>query len=266
MKFIKQTTNNIEYYTVPEFTENGFLNIFTTKRNGHSFATNELNFGTNCGDNADAILKNYTDTLNIINSTPEKTVKTKQTHSDIVLTVDKSFGGEGILKEQRFLESDGLITNEKDLTLLIFYADCVPILLADKKTKAISAVHSGWRGTKDDITGKAIDKLINERHSDPKNLICAIGPSIGVCHFEVSEDVYIELTSLYGNDCGVMKDNKFYLDLKQAVYNQAISRGVLPINIVKSELCTFCETDLYSFRREGEKAGRMGAFIEVQGA
>lgn len=263
MKFIKQTANNIEYYTILEFIENGFYNIFTTKRNGHSFSTNELNFGTNCGDDPNNILKNYIDTLNIIHSTPEKTVKTKQTHSDIVLTVDNSFGGEGILREQRFLEADGLITNEKDLTLLIFYADCVPILLADKKTKTISAVHSGWRGTRDDITGKAIDKMINEHNSDPKDILLAIGPSIGVCHFEVSEEVYFELTSLYGKDCGIIKDNKFYLDLKQAVFNQAVSRGILQENIAKSPLCTFCEDDLYSFRRENEMAGRMGAFIKT---
>lgn len=263
-----ETTNNvctnIEYYTVPEFSKHGFQNIFTTKRNGHSFSTNELNFGTNCGDNPEDILINYIDTLKILGSEPQKAVKTKQTHSDITINVDKSFGGEGILREQRFIEADGLMTTERDLTLIIFFADCVPIILADKRTKTISAVHSGWRGTKDDITGKAIDKMISEHSSDPKDILCAIGPSIGVCHFEVSEDVYNELTSLYGNDCGNIKDSKFYLDLKQAVYNQAISRGVLPQNIVKSDICTYCDNDLYSFRREGDKAGRMAAMLQVQ--
>ena len=255
----------IVYYTVPEFSKHGFANICTTKRNGHSFSTNELNFGTNCGDNPEDILKNYTKILSLMGSDPQNAVKTKQTHSDITLNVDRSFGGEGILREQRFLEADGLMTTEKDLTLLIFFADCVPVLLADKKTKVISAVHSGWRGTKDNITGKALDKMINEHHSDPKDILCAIGPSIGICHFEVSEDVYNELIALYGNDCGIIKEGKHYLDLKQAVYNQAVSRGLLPQNIAKSELCTFCDSDLCSFRREGEKAGRMAAFLGVLG-
>ena len=139
MKFLKETKNNIEYYTVPELTDAGFHNMFTTKLHGHSFPKRteggELNFGTNCNDTEEAILKNYTDVLNLWNLSPDQGVKSKQTHSDITLTVDKSYGGEGILREQRYPEADGLITKEKDLAILIFFADCVPILIGDKKQK-----------------------------------------------------------------------------------------------------------------------------------
>lgn len=261
MHFTKETKNNIEYYTVPEIREAGFYNIFTTKKSGHSFDTAELNFGTNCQDSETAILENYTDVLSLMKLTPERAVKTKQTHSDITLTIDSSFGGEGITKEQRFLEADGLITIEKDLAILIFFADCVPVLIADTKQKIIAAVHSGWKGTQKNIVGKAIQKLISEHHCNPKDLLCAIGPCISVCHFEVGEDVYSEMTALYGEDIGKKESEKFYLDLKKAVTKQMAAHGISLEQIAISDRCTVCDEDLYSFRREGEKAGRMAAFI-----
>lgn len=261
MKFVKETKNNIEYYTVPEFTEAGFYNFFTTKKSGHSFAAGELNFGTNCEDSPEAILQNYQDVLSLMNLTPERAVKSKQTHSDITLTVDRTYGGEGIMKEQRFIEADGLITTEKDLAVLIFFADCVPVLIADQKQKICAAVHSGWKGTQKNIVGKAVAKLITEHHSDPKDLLCAIGPCISVCHFEVGEDLYQEMTALYGEDIGTVSSDKFYLDLKKAVTKQLSAHGILEKQIAVSDGCTVCDNDLYSFRREGEKAGRMAAFI-----
>ena len=262
MRFVHEKQENIEYYTVPKMLEAGFYNIFTTRYHGHSFTEGELNFGTNCGDNEESILANYKDTLMLLSATPDTAVKSKQTHSDITLTVDGSYGGEGIIKDQRFVEADGLITREKDLAILIFFADCVPVLIADKKTKTIAAIHSGWKGTQKNIVGKAVEKLINEHHSSPEDLLCAIGPSIGVCHFEVSADLYEDMTNRYGTQIGKIEQGKYYLDLKKAVTLQLITQGVPLENIAVSPLCTVCETNLYSFRREGEKAGRMAAFIK----
>jgi YfiH family protein len=211
-------------------------------------------------------LENYRRALALVGSAPENAVKSKQTHSDVVLSVDKSHGGEGILKEQRFYEADGLITSEKDLALVVFYADCVPAIIADPVNMVAAAVHSGWRGTRDNILSKAVKKLSEKYGSSPANLLCAIGPAIGVCHFEVKEDVYRELTGLYGNDCGRTEDGKFYLDLKQAAQNQLTALNVPPENIVKSPECTYCNETLYSFRREAEKAGRMSAIVLIHNA
>ena len=261
MKFVKETGNHIVYYTVPEISEAGFYNIFTTKFNGHSFEEGQLNFGTNCEDSEEAILKNYEDVLSLMNLSPEQAVKSKQTHSDITLFVDKSYGGEGIIKEQRFMEADGLITNEKNLAILIFFADCVPVLIADKRQNIIAAVHSGWKGTYKNIVGKALEKLISEHNCRPEDLLCAIGPCISVCHFEVSEDLFQEMTAMYGEDIGEKRNDKFYLDLKLTVTKQMKAHGISANQIAVSEHCTVCDSDLYSFRREKEKAGRMAAFI-----
>ncbi len=262
MKFVFKKQNNIEYYTVPELYEAGFYNIFTTKRHGHSFDTKELNFGTNCGDSENSILENYKDVLKLMDSTPDMAVKSRQTHSDITLTVDETYGGEGILKEQRYEEADGLITKNKDLAVLIFFADCVPVLIADPKKRISAAIHSGWKGTQKNIVGKAVKQLIDDHQCDPKDLLCAVGPSIGVCHFEVSEDLFVDMTNRYGNEIGIIKNEKYYLDLKKAVTIQLMCQGVSEQNIAVSDLCTVCEEDLYSFRREGEAAGRMAAFIK----
>lgn len=261
MQFVAETKNKIEYYTVPALYEAGFYNIFTTKYHGNSFSGKELNFGTNCQDTPEAILDNYNAVLSLLNLDASKAVKSKQTHSDITLTVDSSYGGEGILKEQRFREADGLITTEDNLAILIFYADCVPVLIADKKQKIISAVHSGWKGTKKNIVGKTIQKLIEENGSKPEDLLCAIGPSIGLCHFEVDEALYQEMTALFGLDTGKTENGKFYLDLKKTVCHQLRECQIPEENIAISNLCTVCEETMYSYRREGEKAGRMAAFI-----
>ena len=155
-----------------------------------------------------------------------------------------------------------LITNEPDFTLLVFYADCVPVIIADPKTKSACAVHSGWRGTKENIAIKAIEKMVNNG-SDKKDLMAVIGPAIGLCHFEVSENVYMEFANSPYNEFAIEKDDKFYIDLKKTVEKQIINSGVLKENVAISDICTFCDNEMYSYRREGENAGRMAAFIKT---
>jgi len=262
MNFIKETKNNITYYYCPELSEKGFNHLFTTRHGGVSFNKNELNFGTSCGDTDENIFKNYCGVFEILNTLPENTVKSKQTHSDTVINVDKSFGGEGIIKQQRFFEADGLITNEPDLTLLVFYADCVPIILADPITKTASAVHSGWRGTKANIITKAIEKMVHNG-CERENIMAVIGPAIGLCHFEVSENIYEEFINTPSREFAIKKDGKFYIDLKKTVKHQIIMAGISEENIAISDICTYCDTSMYSYRREGENAGRMAAFIKT---
>ncbi len=261
MEFTLKKENNIEYYTVPELYEAGFYNIFTTKRSGTSFEGGELNFGTTCNDTEENIETNYANVLSLMNLRTDQAVRSLQTHSDITLEVGKKNGGEGILFEQSFQEADGLITREKDLAISIYFADCVPVLIADQSKKICCAVHSGWKGTYKNIAGKAVEKLILEYGCNPSDFLCAIGPSIGVCDFEVSEDLYQEMTTLYGAQIGVIKNNKFYLDLKRTVKEQLLSLQIPASQIAVSPLCTVCTPDLYSFRREGDKSGRMAAFI-----
>ena len=196
MKFEIKEKNGISYYEHDELKEAGFKNMFTTVNSGVSFG-NELNFSVAVGDTKENVTENFRRALSCIDSVCENAVMSRQTHSDVVLTVDKSYGGCGILSEPSFSEADGLITNEKNLSLVVFYADCVPVLLADINKKVIGAVHSGWRGTDKNIISKAIGKMCTEKDCNKKDIIVAVGPCIGMCHYEVSEEIYNKFIPAY---------------------------------------------------------------------
>ncbi len=126
-------------------------------------------------------------------------------------------------------------------------ADCVPILIADPATKTVAAVHSGWRGTVQRIVPETIARFMRYGIA-PDELRVAIGPAIGVCCYEIGDDVR---KALGGS-----------ADLKRIVQAQALDSGVLPERIWCSDGCTFCEpARWHSYRRDGREAGRQTAFI-----
>ena len=261
MEFIRKEKNGVCYYVLDELLKNDFPHMFTTIKGGVSFMGNELNFGTSCGDTNENVLENFKRAFSCINSDCENAVRSKQTHSDIVLYADESLKGCGIIREQPFIEADGLMTDKKDLSLVIFYADCVPVIIADKKTRVVCAVHSGWRGTESKIVSKAIDKMCSLKGCNPKDMIVAIGPCIGVCHFEVDKNVYDIFINVYGEEFGKYENDKYFVDLGRIVARQAELAGVEKENIAFMDRCTYCDNELYSYRRQKERAGRMAAII-----
>lgn len=263
MEFIKSKKNGITYYSLDEFEKNGIKNMFTAIYGGVSFGNNELNFGTSTDDTTENVRENFRRTLSLIDSDCENAVRSKQTHSDVVLKVTKDFGGEGILKPQRFFEADGLITDDKNLSLVAFYADCVPVLLADKETKTIGAVHSGWRGTQSNIVSKAVLKMV-ESGCKTENIIGAVGPCIGLCHFEVQKNVYDAFIPIYGEEYGKIENDKYFVDLGKIVSRQLELAGLKKENIAFLNKCTYCNEEFYSYRRQGTRAGRMAAIIKAE--
>ena len=115
-----------------------------------------------------------------------------QIHSDIVNIIDENDIG---CKR----EGDALITNLKDVPLLVFTADCVPIAIIDKKNKAIGAVHAGWRGTYSQIAKNTIELMKKQYNTNAQDLICVIGPSIGSCCYEVSEELIEKFNTILTN-------------------------------------------------------------------
>ena len=155
---------------------------------------------------------------------------------------------------------------QRGTPLCIFSADCVPILFADKNKTVISAVHSGWRGTAKEIAKRAINIMTEEYGIKKDDILCAIGPCISECCFEVSKEV-IDAVSHISNShlCYYRKENsKYQLDLKELNKHILLNFGIKEDNIDICELCTVCEENLfYSYRREGQKAGRNAAFITL---
>jgi YfiH family protein len=169
---------------------------------------------------------------------------------------DTSAAGEAV-------KGDAAITNLPGTLLGIQTADCVPILLADTQTRTVAAVHAGWRGTAERIVEKAMAVLTEHYSVHPRNLVAAIGPHIGVCCYEVGEDV---VRAVGDADAIVRRAEwvKPHLSLAVANRRQLLNAGVAPEHIDISSLCTRCRDDLFfSFRREGARAGRMLSLIGI---
>lgn len=168
-----------------------------------------------------------------------------------------------ITKKEELLETDALITNEKNICIAVMSADCVPILLYDKKNRAVGAVHSGWRGT----VAKIIEKTLHGMHAAfgtiGENIIAAIGPSVCQDSYEVGTEVVSEFINVFGNESGLMipqANGKAKLDLWKANKIQLLSFDVKESNIEISDLCSVKNNRNFFSARKGD-TGRFAAGI-----
>lgn len=184
----------------------------------------------------------------------------KQIHSDIVNIVNKVDIGD-------VKEGDALITNLKKAPLLIFVADCVPVAIADTKNKAISLCHAGWRGTYSQITKKSIENMKKLYNTNSDDLVCVLGPSIGPCCYEVSEELVEKFKAVFteSDDFYEIKNNKFYLDLWKVNEIILLSCGVKKENIINLNICTSCNSDkFHSYRKHNKTTKRLGMLLEIK--
>ncbi len=234
---------------------------FTIRDGGVSCGDfDSLNVGLRRGDNPFNVFKNLEICCDALKLTKEKLTLTHQLHTSSVQFVDEADMGKGLIRE--WGEGvDGIVTNLKNVPLMCYSADCVPILLYDDEAQLIGAVHSGWRGTAQNIVKNAI-KLMCSHGSNVKNISAFIGPAIGLCCYEVSNDV-AEAFLDYG-ECVIKKDDgKFMLDLKNIVKAQIVKEGVSEDNIDVAPYCTSCDNNMFfSHRRQNGKSGLLGGFIQ----
>ncbi len=195
----------------------------------------------------DYIDKCKNDLAKLIRISPNQIIKQKQIHSDKISIVNEL---------SDYYQADAMITNKKRLCLSISIADCIAILIYDPENKVIAGIHSGWRGTQLNITGKTIEKMQDEFNSKPENMIVYISPSASKDNYQVGEEftkIFPKYTSL--------KNDKYYFDNNTAVLDQILSKKINPSQIEVSILDTISNTNLHSFRRDKEKSARMSAFI-----
>lgn len=235
---------------------------FTTRFGGVSdgfFAS--LNIAMHRGDDDGNVVKNYGILADALDFDIKNLVLTRQTHSDIVRIVTKS-DADG-LDHQKYPECDALITNDDGCALVVFTADCTPILLWDSVSGAIGAAHAGWRGSAADIAGKTVRAMIAEFGCDPRNIRAAIGPNIGECCFETDADVPNAIVAEFGKNSEQLirkTGGKYHVDLK-AVNALALRRAGVE-NIEISTDCTMCTPDkFWSHRITGAARGSQGAII-----
>lgn len=260
MSFIPVIQGDLTYLTAPNIAAS---HCFTTRLGGVSKGyLASMNIGGHRGDDPAAVEENFHILGNALGFSPKQLVLTRQTHSDIVRAVTAADAGKG-LDHDAYPECDALITATPGVALVVFTADCTPVLLHDPITGAVGAVHAGWRGTAAGIVAKTVSAMVSAYGCDPKNMHAAIGPNIGPCCFETDEDVPNAIVAALGDAAlpHIRKaDSKHYVNLKEI--NALWLRQAGVANISVSSLCTACRQDLFwSHRRTGNLRGSQGAVI-----
>lgn len=259
-KLIRKISGNMKYYVCSEI---NIRHAFTTKSGGVSTGDLEsLNLGFSRGDKYENVIKNYQILSNAIDIPFDRITTTKQVHKNDVSVVTEEYVGSGIHKPLAW-ESDALITNLKNTPLAGFYADCVVSLLYDPVSECCGVCHSGWRGTAQEILPRTVEKMQQYFNAKPEDIICVIGPSIGVCCFETDADVPEAMENQMGEKVRPFiheKGKKFHVDL-QGINGMLLKNAGLN-KIINSDICTYCHSDeFWSHRVTNGKRGVQAGII-----
>ena len=216
---------------------------------------------------------NYRRLCNEIGSNYIHIVKAIQEHTDQVKVVEKKINEkEPDINMEEYKNTDGLITNKKNIVLSTTNADCILLLFYDPVKKVIANTHSGWRGTVKKIAVKTIEKMKKEFGCKPEDIICMICPSIRKCHFEVEKEVkelfekefnYLEKIEEIIEES--IPNKKWKIDT--VLINQELLKeaGLKSSNIIDSGICSVCHSNLiHSYRAEKEKYNLNTALIELK--
>ncbi|MBA1333708.1 MAG: Multicopper polyphenol oxidase [Firmicutes bacterium] len=269
MAFIRHEKDGIVYFTIESFERTGLVrHCFSTRIGGVSSGrVKGLNLGFSRPDSRDSVMENFRLICSAVGFELNNLVFTRQVHSSTVLRVGQSDRGKGITKENDFSDVDGFVTDERDVVLTTFYADCVPLFFLDTEKASIGLAHAGWRGTVAGIAKETIKLMMKEFDSVPRNILVGIGPSICRNCYEVDEPVVKRLkeTLECWRDVVVYTGKgKYLFDLQRTNRLILINSGVPDENITESEMCTKCNADLfYSFRREKENTGSLAALMQL---
>ena len=276
MKFYSSTmqlnnADTVPYLTYNSLSEINFINhAFSTRLGGVSKGEfTSMNLAFNRGDDENNVTENYKRICKSAGFEYESLTASAQDHRTFVRKVTKENTGVGIYKPRDLSSVDALITNEKGVTLVTYYADCTPLFFVDTKNKAIGLAHAGWRGTVGRIGEKVIKKMVEEYSSNPSDLVCAIGPAISVCCYEVDKSCADEFYKLQNLDSTKFifpkKNQKYMIDLLECNRQILVDAGVEPENITLSDVCTNCNSELlWSHRATKGHRGTMSAFMCIK--
>jgi YfiH family protein len=219
-----------------------------------------LNVGATVGDDRERVLENRQRAMTAIGLDPESIYDAWQVHSAEVIVVDRPRDGGEILK------ADGLVSDARNVTLFMRFADCVPILLFDPVKMVIGLGHAGWLGTTRGFATALVQAMVDSFDCRPEDLLAGLGPSIGPDHYSIREDVINQVRSALGASTEKYLHtvgDKIHLDLWSANREQLELQGVHQIEV--AEICTACHLeDWYSHRQEAGRTGRFGALMAIK--
>jgi len=259
MKFI-QTKNGLEYLKIDQSPFNNITHGFFTRQGGVSPEPFEsLNLSISTGDTQTNVKENRRRIFAALNRKDNTLFDVWQVHSDRVVFTDapRTAGRE-------LIKADAIFTNNPDVTLMMRFADCVPILIFDPIKQVVGIIHAGWLGTVKQISQKSILEMHDQYNSNPADIVAVIGPSIGPDHYEVGLNVYDLAKDIFGNRAEIIKkeNGKYIFNLWEANDYQLKETGVG--KVIQTKICTACNTDRwYSHRAEAGRTGRFAAVISL---
>ncbi len=249
--------NDLPYFEIPELANIEWIrHAFLTRQGGVSLPPYDtLNLSHRNGDREEFVSKNKNLIGEAFHFDPGQLVLLNQMHQDKILLIKERLNSLPSL-----LEYDAIITNLPGFLISILTADCVPIFVVDQKKKVIAAVHAGRQGTALHITLKVLKKMEEDFGCSLKNLLIAIGPSIGSPCYEIDERVFHPEWVPFSTSRG---EGRWVVDLAQINITQMKQEGMKEEQISWINLCTHCQFDLFfSYRREG-RTGRQLSFIGI---
>jgi len=258
--------DNLKYFTFESLTEYGVINAIFTRRGGSSSAPwDSLNVGGTVGDDPARVIENRKRAFRALGQSFDSVYDVWQVHGNDVICAHAPRK-----PNTPYVQADAILTGNKNVTLFMRFADCVPILLYDPHRKIVGLVHAGWQGTLKKVASIAVDSMQAQYGSSRGEILACIGPSIGAHHYEIGMEIVKEVQESFGQYASsLLQSNNvtsggsgIQLDLWEANRLILAESGVKQIEI--SGICTACDTsDWYSHRAEYGRTGRFGALIAL---
>jgi len=259
MPFSRQ--NGLSYYKFEIFPENLTQAVFTRQGGVSPPPWDSLNVGGSIGDDLAHVRANRIRSFQALGRVPESIHDVWQVHS-----ADVVYAEEPRPLDAPYQKADIMLTDNPRVTLFMRFADCTPILLYDPQKQVIGIVHSGWLGTVRGAARVAADAMRRRYGSNPADILAAIGPAIGPDHYEIGEDVIVQVKEMFGPDSESLLERhgeSIHFNLWKA--NQLLLEEAGVKQIETAEICTACHLDdWFSHRGEKGKTGRFGALIALE--
>lgn len=252
------------------FPENRVVHGFSARQGGVSAAPfDSLNMALHVGDDPAAVWENRTRYLQALGLDAAHICTLRQVHGTEIVRVMRRDAGRGARDyADAVADADALITNDSGVTLLLCFADCVPVLLYDPVRNAAGLVHAGWKGTVRRIAAQTAARMAEEFGTRPRDLIAGVGPSISAACYTVGDDVAEQFRNAFPKDAArilTAREGQMHLDLWAANRIQLIEAGVPADHIDCADTCTACERAwFYSYRAASGRTGRLAAVMELK--
>lgn len=268
--FIRENREGIGYWRVAFLEEQAPVKAFYSSRAGGVSQPpySSLNLGLHVGDEPAAVLVNRRRLAGVLDLPLEGWVVGEQVHGNKVALVARQDAGRGAVELAAALPGvDALVTAAPGITLVGFYADCVPLYFVDPVKGVIGLAHAGWKGTVLQVGSKVVARMATEFNSNPADLLAAIGPAVGPCCYQVDTRVAGAVREHLPWAAEVLIPDgpgHYRLDLPRANFLELLAAGLKPEHIAIAGLCTCCQADaFFSYRAAGGPTGRQAALLSL---